>query len=71
MLRFVAEERAVADGVHDAASVLEGPLVVQRLEDPRPGAEPAGHGALAQSRPSRQPVHGQPVRALFGEHLAG
>jgi len=33
--------------------------------------EPAEHGALAQSRPFRQPVHGRPGRALSGEHLAG
>jgi len=52
--------------------LLEGPLVVvkQRLEDARPGAEPAEHRPLAQARPFGQPVHGQLVRALLGEHLA-
>src|SRR5260370_757613 len=53
--------------------LVEGPLVVvkERLEDPRAGAEPAEHRALAQARPFGQPVHGQFVRALLGEHLTG
>ena len=53
--------------------LLELPFVVvkQRLEDTRPGAEPAEDGALAQSRPFRQPVHRQPGGALLREHLAG
>jgi hypothetical protein len=53
--------------------LLEGLLVVveQRLEDAGPGAEPAEHGALAQLRPLRQAVHGQPVGPLLGQHPAG
>jgi GntR family transcriptional regulator / MocR family aminotransferase len=53
--------------------LLEGPLVVvqERGEDPGAGAEPAEHGPLAQACPLGQRVHGQLVRALFGEHLPG
>jgi hypothetical protein len=51
---------------------LEIPLAVvqQRVEDPRPGAEPAEHRSLAQARALGQPVHGQLVRALLGDDLA-
>ena len=53
--------------------LLEGPLVVvqERGEDPGAGAEPAEHGPLAQACPLGQRVHGQLVRALFGEHFPG
>ena len=52
--------------------LLEVPLVVveQRLEDPRPGAEPAEHCSLAQARAFGQPVHGQLARSLPGDYLA-
>jgi hypothetical protein len=53
---------------------LEGQFVVLRLrrEDPRAGAEPAGHRPFAGPGPLGQPVHGQSVRAVLpGRHLAG
>src|SRR4029077_20128442 len=44
-------------------------VVQQRLEDPRPAAEPAEHGALAQAGALGQPVHGQLVRSRPGDGL--
>jgi hypothetical protein len=53
--------------------LLEGPfgIIQERPEDARPGPEPAEHRPLAQPGPLGQPVHGQLVRAVLGQHLAG
>src|SRR5437588_3375801 len=53
--------------------LLERPLVVvqQGLEDPCSGTEPAEHRPLAEVRLFGQRIHGELVRALLGEHLAG
>jgi hypothetical protein len=53
--------------------LLEGPfgIIQERLEDARPGPEPAEHRPLAQPGPLGQPVHGQLVRPVLRQHLAG
>ena len=52
---------------------LEGTLAVvqQRLKDAGAGAEAAEHRPLADPGPLSEGVHGDPVRAEFGEHLDG
>jgi hypothetical protein len=53
--------------------LLERPfgIIEERPEDAGPGPEPAEHRPLAQPGPLGQPVHGQLVRAVRGQHLAG
>jgi hypothetical protein len=41
-------------------------VIQQRMEDPRPAAEPAEHRALAHAGSLGQPVHGELVRSLLG-----